>query len=71
MSGNRTRVNCLEGSYANHYTNIAWWVYKTYQYILRMDHRYSLLDMNTYKLHLDYPGIRHFSHKDWFDTRTL
>ena len=25
MSGNRTRVNCLEGSYANHYTNIAWW----------------------------------------------
>ena len=23
MSGNRTRVNCLEGSYANHYTNIA------------------------------------------------
>ena len=24
MSGNRTRVNCLEGSYALHYTNIAW-----------------------------------------------
>ena len=23
MSGNRTRVNCLEGSYAHHYTNIA------------------------------------------------
>ena len=23
MSGNRTWVNCLEGSYAHHYTNIA------------------------------------------------
>ena len=23
MAGNRTRVNCLEGSYAHHYTNIA------------------------------------------------
>ena len=23
MSGNRTRVTCLEGSYAHHYTNIA------------------------------------------------
>ena len=25
MAGNRTRVNCLEGSYAHHYTTIAWW----------------------------------------------
>ena len=24
MAGNRTRVNCLEGSYAHHYTTIAW-----------------------------------------------
>ena len=23
MAGNRTRVNCLEGSYAHHYTTIA------------------------------------------------
>ena len=23
MAGNRTRVNCLEGNYANHYTTIA------------------------------------------------
>ena len=27
MSGNRTRVNCLEGSYAHHYTNIAHLIY--------------------------------------------
>ena len=28
MAENRTRVNCLEGNYANHYTTIAWslWV---------------------------------------------
>ena len=25
MAGNRTRINCLEGSYADHYTTIAWW----------------------------------------------
>ena len=25
MAGNRTRVNWLEGSYAHHYTTIAWW----------------------------------------------
>ena len=25
MAGNRTRVNCLEGSYAHHYTTDAWW----------------------------------------------
>lgn len=25
MAGNRTRVNCLEGSYAHHYTTIACW----------------------------------------------
>ena len=24
MAGNRTRVNCLEGSYAHQYTTIAW-----------------------------------------------
>ena len=24
MAGNRTQVNCLEGSYAHHYTTIAW-----------------------------------------------
>ena len=24
MAGNRTRVNCLEGSYAHHYTTIAY-----------------------------------------------
>ena len=24
MAGNRTRVNCLEGSYAHHYTTNAW-----------------------------------------------
>ena len=23
-AGNRTRVNCLEGSYAHHYTTDAW-----------------------------------------------
>ena len=23
MAGNRTRINCLEGSYADHYTTIA------------------------------------------------
>ena len=26
MAGNRTRVNCLEGSYAHHYTTIAGYV---------------------------------------------
>ena len=25
MAGNRTQANCLEGSYAHHYTTIAWW----------------------------------------------
>ena len=30
MSGNRTRVNCLEGSYAHHYTNIAWLLHVQY-----------------------------------------
>ena len=24
-AGNRTRVNCLEGSYAHHYTTDTWW----------------------------------------------
>ena len=28
MAGNRTRINCLEGNYAHHYTTIARW-YKT------------------------------------------
>ncbi len=27
MAGNRTRVNCLEGSYAHHYTTIAGFAY--------------------------------------------
>ena len=26
MAGNRTRINCLEGSYADHYTTIASYV---------------------------------------------
>ena len=26
LAGNRTRINCLEGSYAHHYTTSAWWV---------------------------------------------
>ena len=26
MAGNRTRVNCLEGSYAHHYTTIAGYI---------------------------------------------
>ena len=37
MSGNRTRVNCLEGSYAHHYTNIAWIAGKcVYIYLYRV-----------------------------------
>ena len=34
MAGNRTRVNCLEGSYANHYTTDACWNILWYSEIL-------------------------------------
>ncbi len=30
MAGNRTRINCLEGSYADHYTTIASCLRRTY-----------------------------------------
>ena len=32
-AGNRTRVNCLEGSYAHHYTTIAWKMEKALYYV--------------------------------------
>ena len=34
MAGNRTRVNCLEGSYAHHYTTIATCLWTPYYYNL-------------------------------------
>ena len=41
MAGNRTRVNCLEGSYAHHYTTIAWWDIFADCKILTTDRLYS------------------------------
>ena len=54
MSGNRTRVNCLEGSYAHHYTNIALMdmMHKCLYQMLRHPNKVHINHLYIIKLHI-------------------
>ena len=60
MSGNRTRVNCLEGSYAHHYTNIA----RMKGEIL--SHSIIPLAVTTHKTPVNFPSLLHSSEANCF-----
>ena len=60
MSGNRTRVNCLEGSYAHHYTNIARMKGES------LSHTIIPLAVTTHKTPVNFPSLLHSSEANCF-----